>query len=93
MGGGSFDRIKEVSRKFRAQRRIDGRSAGKERGPIDAGGVIHNVFNYGFSKYVVNCEGERHTRGVRVPQPLRNANRSALIVAACVVGMPCGKSL
>ena len=27
------------------------------------------------------------------PQPLRNANRSALIFSACVVGIPCGKSL
>jgi hypothetical protein len=26
-------------------------------------------------------------------QPLMNANRSALIVAASVVGMPCGKPL
>ena len=26
-------------------------------------------------------------------QPLRNASRSALIFSACVVGMPCGKSL
>jgi hypothetical protein len=27
------------------------------------------------------------------PQVFRKARRSALIVAACVVGMPCGKSL
>ena len=34
------------------------------------------------------CDGAHRT-----PQPLMNASRSALIVSAWVVGMPCGKSL
>src|SRR6202035_5370369 len=35
----------------------------------------------------------RHVRLIRKAHPLKNASRSALMVAASVVGMPCGKPL
>jgi hypothetical protein len=38
------------------------------------------------------AQGRRQDR-VAVGQSLMNASRSALIVSACVVGMPCGKPL
>ena len=55
------------------------------------------------STHFLLLKGSRHPFGRRAPralqthidvnQPWRNASRSALIVSACVVGIPCGKPL
>ncbi len=42
---------------------------------------------------VVDWQSGLTEEAKQCPQLLRNASRSALIVSACVVGMPWGKSL
>ena len=57
---------------------------------------LHNRrrFGCGIAPGVSGAYGSHHLFAAsQYPQPLRKANRSALILSACVVGMPCGKSL
>jgi len=55
--------------------------------------TIQNLKKQGVRRAPLFHYADRDQTAAVLAAPLRNANRSALIVSAWVVGMPCGKSL